>query len=143
MANNAKEGDTVKVHYKGLLDDGTVFDSSYERDPLEFRIGEHRVIPGFENAVIGMEPGQSKKERIEADSAYGQRRDDMVISISREQVPSEIDPQVGQRLQMSTPDGRQVPVVIAEVADESVKIDANHPLAGKDLTFELELVEIT
>lgn len=139
---NAKEGDTVKVHYKGLLKDGTVFDSSYEREPLEFRIGEHRVIPGFEKAVVGMEPGESKKETIEADSAYGERRDDMVISVGREQVPSNIEPEVGQRLQMSTPDGRQIPVVIAEVEEAHVKLDANHPLAGKDLTFELELVEI-
>lgn len=140
--SEAKKGNTVKVHYTGSLNDGSVFDSSQGREPLEFTLGEERVIPGFENAVVGMSPGDKKKETIPADEAYGPRRDDMVLEVDRDQLPENVEPEVGLQLQMTTTDGRQVPVKIAEVEDSKVKLDANHPLAGKDLVFDLELVEI-
>lgn len=140
--SEAQKGNTVRVHYTGSLDDGTVFDSSEGREPLEFKLGEQRVIPGFENAVVGMSPGEKKKEKIPADEAYGPRRDDMLLEIDRDQLPKEISPEVGLQLQMTTTDGRQVPVKITEVEDSKIKLDANHPLAGKDLVFDLELVEV-
>jgi len=138
----AKSGDTVSIHYTGRLEDGTVFDTSENRDPLEFTLGEGNVIPGFENAVQGMEEGESKTAKIPSDDAYGQRRDDLVLSVSKEQLPSDLDPEVGQRLQMQAGDGQTFQVVISEVEEASVEVDANHPLAGEDLTFDIELVEI-
>ncbi len=137
----AKAGDRVKVHYTGKLPDGSVFDSSETREPLEFTIGEQEVIPGFENAVIGMAPGDSKTESIPVDQAYGPRRDDMVIAIDRKEIPEDVPLQVGQRLRMSQ-DGHQIIVTVAEVTEESATLDANHPLAGQDLVFEIQLVEI-
>lgn len=137
----AKAGDRVKVHYTGKLPDGSVFDSSETREPLEFTIGEQEVIPGFENAVIGMVPGDSKTESIPVDQAYGPRRDDMVIAIDRKEIPEDVPLQVGQRLRMSQ-DGHQIIVTVAEVTEESATLDANHPLAGQDLVFEIQLVEI-
>lgn len=137
----AKDGATVRVHYTGKLDDGQVFDSSREREPLEFTLGGGQVIPGFEAAVRGMGPGEEKTVRIPADEAYGERRDDMVMVVERERIPENIEPDVGQQLQIAQ--GGQVAVVtVTDVAEESVTLDANHPLAGRDLTFELELVEI-
>jgi peptidylprolyl isomerase len=137
----AKDGATVRVHYTGKLDDGQVFDSSREREPLEFTLGGGQVIPGFEAAVRGMGPGEEKTVRIPADEAYGERRDDMVMVVERERIPENIEPDVGQQLQIAQ--GNQVAVVtVTDVAEESVTLDANHPLAGRDLTFELELVEI-
>lgn len=138
----AKEGDTVQVHYTGKLRDGTVFDTSQDREPLSFKIGEQRVIPGFEKAVVGMEPGDSKTEELPPDQAYGQHREDMVMELEREQLPDNMEPKVGQQLQLRMQNGQEVPVVITELGDESVTIDANHPLAGKELVFEIELVEI-
>ena len=125
-----------------MPEDGTVFDTSENREPLEFTLGEGNVIPGFEKAVQGMEEGESKTATIPTDEAYGQRRDDLVLSVSKEQLPADLDPQVGQRLQMQAGDGQTFQVVISEVEDESVEVDANHPLAGEDLTFDIELVEI-
>ena len=142
MSAAAKTGDTVKVHYTGTLTDGTVFDSSKGREPLEFTLGEQRVIPGFEKAVLGMTPGDSKKETIPADQAYGPHREDMLLQVERAQFPQEIAPEVGLQLQMTTGNGQQVPVTITEVHDDKIHLDANHPLAGKDLTFDLQLVEI-
>ncbi|MFP3948111.1 MAG: peptidylprolyl isomerase [Longimicrobiales bacterium] len=139
----AKNGDTVSIHYTGRLEDGTVFDTSENRDPLEFTLGEGNVIPGFEKAVQGMAEGESKTATIPSDEAYGQRRDDLVLSVSKEQLPSDLDPQVGQRLQMQAGDGQTFEVVISEVEEDSVEVDANHPLAGEDLTFDIELVEVT
>lgn len=139
----AKSGDTVSIHYTGRLEDGTVFDTSEDRDPLEFTLGEGNVIPGFEEAVEGMEEGQSKTASIPSDQAYGQRRDDLVLSVAKEQLPPDLDPEVGQRLQMQAGDGQTFQVVISEVEEESVEVDANHPLAGEDLTFDIELVEIS
>lgn len=138
----AKDGDNVKVHYTGKLDDGTVFDSSVDRDPLEFTIGSGMIIPGFEQAVIGMAPGDSKTELIPSDNAYGPYLEEMVLTVEREQIPLEIEPEIGQQLQLQHPTGQVIPVVITEVSPETVTLNANHPLAGENLTFEISLVEI-
>jgi len=138
----AKNGDTVRIHYTGRLTDGTVFDSSEDRDPLEFTLGEGKVIPGFEEAVRGMEEGESKTAEIAADDAYGPRRDDLVMQMPRDRLPEDLDPSVGQRLQMQTQDGQKVEVLVTDVDDAGIRIDANHPLAGRDLEFEIELVGI-
>jgi len=137
-----KNGDSVKVHYKGTLADGTVFDSSEGRDPLSFKVGENQVIPGFEQAVVGMKVGDSRTETIAADNAYGAKREELLIKAPREHMPEGLEPEVGQQLQMTTREGRPVPVTIIEVGEAEVTLDANHPLAGKDLTFEITLVEI-
>ncbi len=138
----AKEGDKVKIHYTGTLEDGTVFDSSSGHEPLEFTLGSGQVIVGFEEAVLGMNQGESKKVTIPADKAYGQRNEEMVINAARNQIPPDINPEVGQQLQMTGPAGEVVIVRVTEVTDEMVVLDANPPLAGKDLTFDIELVEI-
>ncbi len=140
--SQAKNGDSVKIHYKGTLEDGTVFDSSEGRDPLGFTIGSGQVIPGFEEAVMGMSIGDSKSVTIPADKAYGQRKKELVMPIPRNQVPADINPEVGQRLQMSGPNGEPVIVTVAEVTDDNVMLDANPPLAGLDLTFAIEMVDI-
>ncbi|MEW5928643.1 MAG: peptidylprolyl isomerase [Gemmatimonadota bacterium] len=137
----AKSGDTVRVHYTGRLDDGSVFDSSEGREPLEFVLGAQQVIPGFEEAVDGLSPGEERTVNIPADRAYGARREEMVLSVGRDQFPDEIRPEVGQQLQMSQ-DGQVAIVTITGVSDAEVTLDANHPLAGKDLTFDVQLVEI-
>lgn len=138
----AKSGDTVKVHYKGKLADGTVFDSSKDREPLEFAIGEGQIIPGFEQAVIGMAPGESKTTEISSEEAYGPHRPEMVLEVDREQIPEDIEVETGQQLQVQHPSGQQIPVVVTQVADSKVTLDANHPLAGQDLTFDIELVKV-
>lgn len=138
----AKQGDTVRIHYTGTLEDGTVFDTSQNRDPLEFTLGEGKVITGFEEAVEGMEEGEKKTAEIPSDDAYGPRRDDLVLTVAREQLPADLEPDVGDQLEMRTQDGQTFPVVVAEVGDERVQLDANHPLAGKDLTFEIQLVDV-
>lgn len=138
----AKRGDAVRIHYTGKLDDGTVFDSSREREPLEFTLGEGRIIPGLEAAVEGMAEGESTEAEIPAERAYGPRRDDLLVQVDRDRLPSEIEPQPGLQLQMRTPEGQLMPVTVARVEEDVVVMDANHPLAGQDLTFELELVEI-
>ncbi len=139
---DAKSGDTVKVHYTGKLEDGTVFDTSAERDPLEFTIGSGNVIPGFENAVIGMNPGETKTEKIPCEQAYGPRHDEMIQTIERTAIPADIPVEEGQRLQVSQPGGEPLVVTVTNVTDDSVTLDGNHMLAGKDLLFEIELVEI-
>jgi len=140
--SQAKHGDTVKVHYTGKLDDGTVFDSSIDRDPLEFIIGSGSIIPGFEQAVIGMALGESKTEVIPTDNAYGPYQEAMVLTIDRQQMPLEVEPEVGQQLQLQHPTGGVIPVIITEIDQGTVTLDANHPLAGEDLTFDIQLVEI-
>lgn len=140
--SQAKQGDTVKVHYRGSLQDGTVFDASRDRDPLEFTIGEGQVIPGFENAVVGMEPGQSRVVTVESEDAYGPRRLESLVEIERERLPSDLRIEVGSQLQVRHEDGGTRVATIARVGEESVTLDINHPLAGKDLTFDIELVEI-
>jgi peptidylprolyl isomerase len=138
----AKDGDTVKVGYTGRLDDGTVFDSSENRDPLEFTIGDGNLIPGFEQAVRGMSPGESKTVRIPADEAYGPHHKEMTLVVDRGEFPPEMDPQVGEQLQVRQPSGQTMVVTVSEVSDAKVTLDANHPLAGKDLTFEIQLTEV-
>ncbi len=137
----AKSGDHVKVHYTGKLEDGSVFDTSANREPLEFTIGRQEVIPGFENAVVGMNPGESKTETIPVDQAYGPRRDEMVITVDRKEIPPDIQLQVGQRLRMSQ-DGHDIIVTVAGITQDSVTLDANHPLAGQNLVFDIELVQV-
>lgn len=137
-----KQGDTVRVHYTGKLGDGEVFDSSREAQPLQFTVGASQVINGFEEAVVGMSPGDSKSTTIPADDAYGQRRDDMVAQIERERIPEGIAPEIGQWLQLRLEGGQMLQAIITEMSESSLTVDANHPLAGKDLVFEIELVEI-
>ncbi len=140
--SHAEKGSKIKVHYTGKLDDGTVFDTSAERDPLEFTLGEGRLIRGFEEAVTGMKVGETKTVTISADDAYGQHRPELQRRVPKEQFPENIDPQVGLFLNIRQPDGGVLEAVITEVSDEAVVIDANHPLAGRDLTFEIEVVDI-
>lgn len=142
--SKVKEGDTVKVHYTGkLTEDGSVFDSSREREPLEFTLGEGQLIPGFEQAVVGMEAGDNTTVEIESDDAYGERREDLELEVSKSDLPDNIDPEVGMQLQMQQQEnGRAIPVQITAVEDDFVQLDANHPLAGKDLTFDIELLEV-
>ncbi len=138
----AKLGDIVKVHYTGKLEDGTVFDTSADRDPLQFKIGEGQIIPGFEQAVVGMNPGESKTIKVPRDEAYGPRREELVAVVDRNQLPAGFIPEVGQQLQSRQPDGQTIVVTVIDVSESSVTVDANHPLAGKDLTFDIQLVEI-
>lgn len=142
MEQSAKQTDTVKVHYTGRLDDGSIFDSSAEREPLQFTIGEGQVIAGFEQAVIGMTPGETKTVTIPADDAYGPYRGEMIIPVGKEEFPPHIEPSVGQRLQVMQGNGQTLIVTVAEVSDNQILLDANHPLAGQDLSFDIRLVEI-
>ena len=140
MSNTGK---TLRVHYRGTLDDGTQFDSSYDRgETLEFVCGAHQMIPGFDAAVVDMEVGEKKTVHIPADQAYGERREDLVISFPRAQVPNADEMHPGDKVMLGGPMGQPVPAVIAEVNDENVVVDANHELAGKPLVFEIELVEV-
>ncbi len=138
----ASDGDTVRVHYTGTLENGTTFDTSVGREPLEFTLGEGKMIPGFEKAVYGLTVGKSKTVTIPAEEAYGPHHDDLVIVVEREQLPADLDPKVDQQLQMQQTDGRTAVVIVTDVSETTITVDANHPLAGKDLTFEIELVEI-
>lgn len=138
----ATSGDRVHIHYTGRLADGTVFDSSREREPLAFTLGEGTVIPGFEEAVTGMAPGESKTTVIPPDQAYGAPREELLLTVPLAQLPEGYEPEVGGQLQMTTAQGQPVPVRIHAVEDAAVILDANHPLAGKELTFDIELVEV-
>ena len=142
----AKKGDKVKVHYSGKLDDESVFDTSSGKEPLEFTVGGSEVIPAFEEAVIGMDTGEKRTTKIPADKAYGPYRDELAVEVERSQFPAGIEPKVGEQLELQGADEGQedqtLVVTITEVSDATVKLDANHPLAGKDLTFDIELVEI-
>jgi FKBP-type peptidyl-prolyl cis-trans isomerase 2 len=140
--SHVSKTDKVRVHYTGKTDDGVIFDSSVEREPLEFTMGQGQLIPGFEQAVEGMKVGDSTTVRIPADQAYGEKRDDMVVELSRQQIPPDIQPEVGMVLQMQQPDGMPLNVTVTQVTEDSVTLDANHPLAGQALTFNIELVEI-
>jgi len=140
--SQAKPGDTVRIHYTGKLDDGTQFDSSEGRDPLEFALGGGQVIPGFDEAVQGMEVGQSKSVAIEPELAYGQRHEQLVQEVPKNVLPSEVSPAVGMQLQGQAPDGQVTRFIITEVSEQSVTVDANHPLAGQTLNFDIKLVEI-
>ena len=138
----AQNSDTVKVHYTGRLEDGTVFDSSTNGDPMQFTVGKGRLIPGFERAVLGMSPGESTTVKLPADKAYGPHRGERVTVVDRNQFPAHLNPQAGQQLKVNGREGQTVVVTVTNVSESSVTLDANHPLAGKDLTFDIELIEI-
>ncbi len=138
----ARSGDTVRIHYTGTLGDGTQFDSSAGRDPLEFALGGGEVIPGFDSAVTGMSVGEQKTVTIQPDDAYGQRHEQLVQQVPRDTLPDSVDPTVGMQLQTRSPDGQIMNLVIVGMDDESITLDANHPLSGQALTFAIELVEI-
>jgi len=139
----AKSGDTVTVHYIGTLEDGTAFDSSEGGDPLEFAIGSGNVIPGFEQAVLGMNPGDSKTVTIPSDDAYGPYLEDRVLVVERQQIPADMPIDIGGQLQIQQEGGMVIPVIITDITDNEVTLDANHPLAGEDLTFKITLVSIS
>ena len=138
----SEKGDTVNVHYTGKLEEGTVFDTSVGREPLQFTIGGSEVIPDFEQAVAGMNPGESKTVKIPHLRAYGPYRKEMVLVAGRDKFPPKFQPEIGQHLQLRQDDGHTFLVTVTEVCKTSVTLDANHPLAGKDLTFDMQLVEI-
>jgi peptidylprolyl isomerase len=140
--SQAKAGDTVKIHYTGTLDDGSEFDSSSGRDPLEFTVGSGQVIPGFDKAVEGMAVGDQKKVRIEAEDAYGERSDQMIQEVPKSALPDDLEPKEGMGLQARGQDGRVINLTVTEVGDDSITVDGNHPLAGKPLNFDIELVSI-
>jgi peptidylprolyl isomerase len=135
-------GDTVRVHYKGTLADGTEFDSSEGREPLEFVVGEGQVIPGFDAAVTSLAIGESTTVTIPAAEAYGEHSDEGMQTFPRDAFPPDADPEVGWAVELGGPNGERVPATITEVTDESITLDFNHPLAGEDLTFVIELVEV-
>ena len=137
-----KHGDTVRVHYTLTLEDGKIVDSSTNREPLQFTIGEGQVIPGFEQAVIGMNTGESKTANVPADKAFGPRHEELVLKLDRTQLSEDFKPKVGQQAQIRQADGQTTAVTVTDVSESSVTLDANHPLAGKDLTFDIQLQEI-
>ncbi|MFN4101460.1 MAG: peptidylprolyl isomerase [Pararhodobacter sp.] len=138
----AKAGDTVHFHYTGSLKDGTVFDSSNGRDPLTFTLGSGQIIPGLERALDGMAVGEQKTVVVPAADAYGDRVDSARQAVPRAQFPGDIPTDPGTRLQMQSPEGQVIPVMVVEATDEHVVLDANHPLAGEDLTFAVEVVAV-
>lgn len=139
----AKDGDRVKVHYTGRLDDGTVFDSSMITDPLEFTVGEREVIEGFDEAVVGMSPGESRTVEIPPEKAYGYHRDELIVTVGRDKFPADIQPVVGKQLELRRrEDGETFPVTVTDVSESKVTLDGNHYLAGKELTFDIHLLEI-
>ena len=140
--SQVKSGDTVQIHYTGTLDDGTEFDSSAGRDPLQFTVGTGQVIPGFDKAVEGMAIGEKKTVNIEPEEAYGPRQDHMVQEVPKSALPPELEPEVGMGLQAKSQDGQNVQLTVTEVGEEKITVDANHPLAGKALNFEIELMQI-
>ncbi|HXV82481.1 MAG TPA: peptidylprolyl isomerase [Candidatus Binatia bacterium] len=140
--NQAKHGDTVRVHYRGKLQDGSVFDAS-DREPVQFTIGEGHVIEGFEEAVVGMNPGESKTTELPAEKAFGLYREDLVVVVPKNQFASwDLDPTVGERVPIPQRQGPPIEVIVTEVTESDVTVDANHPLAGEDLTLDIELVDI-
>lgn len=138
----AKAGDAVKVHYTGRFADGTVFDTSEGSEPLSFTVGDGDVIPGFDLAILGMRIGDLKEVTIEADQAYGERNDSLTQTVDREQIHLGLEPEAGMSIEMHTPDGTVIPLLITEVTETTVTLDANHPLAGQQLHFALQLLEI-
>jgi peptidylprolyl isomerase len=138
-----KDGDTVKVHYTGKLENGDVFDSSREKEPFEFTVGNKAVIPGFEKGVVGMGVGDTKTIEIPPEEAYGTKQDELVVVVNKSEFPDDITPSVGQRLQIKQQDGNPVVVTITDLTEDSITLDANHPLAGYTLFFDVEVVDIT
>jgi peptidylprolyl isomerase len=140
--NQASAGQTVRIHYNAKLENGTLLDTSAQRDPMEFELGSGQVITGLDNAVQGMTVGESKTVTIGADDAYGQRNEQLIISVLNSELPENLQPTVGMELQSRAPDGQITKLTITEVGDDSITVDANHPLAGQVLQFDIELVEI-
>lgn len=138
----AKQGDTVKVHFTGKLSDGTVFDTSEGKDPIQFTLGSGQVIEGFDESITGMNVGDSKTINIPQEKAYGERRDELMLEVDRKHLPDNIDPGKGERLEMEDPNGRKIRVTVTDKTDQKLRLDANPPLAGQDLIFDIELVEI-
>ncbi len=138
----AKKGDTVKVHYRGTLKDGTEFDCSHGRDPLEFQVASGMMIPGFDKAVEGMNVGEKKTVEIPAEEAYGTKNEDLMLDAPKENFPEGIDIELGMMFSLPQPNGQNVPVTVVKITDTHITLDANHRLAGEDLTFEIELVEV-
>lgn len=138
----AKSGDTVRIHYTGTLTDGTKFDSSEGREPLEFSLGSGQVIPGFDNAVDGMAVGENKSVTIEPAEAYGDRHPQLIQDVPKSALPEEMDPQVGMQLQSQSPEGQVMRLVVTDVKEDAITVDGNHPLAGQTLNFDIDLVEI-
>ncbi|MBR9691320.1 peptidylprolyl isomerase [Candidatus Woesearchaeota archaeon] len=138
-----KKGDKIKVDYTGTFDDGTVFDTSEGKQPLEFEVGAGKIIKGFDNAVIGMEKGEEKEIKLESADAYGEVNPKMVQKIPRDKIPKDQEPKPGMMLALNTPDGKKFPAKITEVSDKEITIDMNHPLAGKTLNFKIKIVDIT
>ncbi len=137
-----KQNDKVKVHYTGKLVTGEVFDSSLEREPLEFQVGQGQIIPGFENGVLDMKVNEKKTLVIPSAEAYGETREDLIHEVPREHLPQEVQPEVGMGLISKSPEGQEIQLIVKEVKEESIIVDANHPLAGQELTFEIEVVGI-
>jgi FKBP-type peptidyl-prolyl cis-trans isomerase 2 len=142
IMKQAKKGDKVKVHYTGKLDDGKVFDTSKDKKPFEFNAGKGEVIEGFDDAVVGMKVGEKRNVKVPPEKAYGPHRKEGLLQIPRGQFPAKIKPQVGQRLDMKQQTGDTITVIVSDVSSDSVTLDANHPLAGKNLNFEIELLEV-
>ncbi len=140
--SQVKQNDTVKVHYTGKLADGQVFDSSLEREPIEFTMGQGQLIPGFEKGLLDMKVNEKKTINIPSEEAYGEPRQELIQEVDKSQLPEEIKPEPGMGLVSKSPDGREMNLVVTEVKEQSIVVDGNHPLAGKDLIFDLEVVEI-
>lgn len=138
----ASKGNDVKIHYTGTLEDGTVFDSSREREPLEFTLGEGQLISGFENAVEGMEEGETKTVNLPPEEAYGQPRDELVAVFDKTDFPEHINPEEGMMLQLKAQNDQPMSVRVTDISDDKVTLDGNHPLAGKPLTFEIEVIAV-
>jgi len=138
----AKSGDTVKIQYTGRLDDNSVFETSVDRDPIQLTIGKGRTIPGLEEAIIGMETGESKTIEISAEQAYGIYHKELVHTVSRKVLPMDMQPEIGQRLKATSVDGRKFSVTVRNISEKTITMDTNHPLAGKDLKFDIELIAI-
>ena len=138
----AKQGDTVHVHYTGKLEDGSVFDSSRNREPIEFTLGRGQVIPGLEDAVVGLSEGEKAEAEVPPEAAFGERSRELVLRVQSDSLPEGVTPSLGQRFEMTTSDGYKIPVRVTDLHDDAVEVDANHPLAGRKLTFDVELVRI-
>jgi peptidylprolyl isomerase len=139
----AEQGDTVRIHYTGRLEDGTVFDTSRDRDPIQFTIGEGRLMPpGFEQAVVGMRPGESNTVRVPMEDAFGPYREEMVVMVDRDRFPGDLKLEVGQTLEITSSRGQRTLATVTNISDATVTLDANHPLAGKDLILDVRLIEI-
>lgn len=138
----AKKGDNVKINFTGKLEDGSVFANTAYSEPLEFKLGEGRIIPGIENAVEGMNVGESKSVKVPPEQAYGQRREELVEEVSRDMFPKDIEPKVGQKFEVPQQQGQPMVVRVVDTSEQTVTLDGNHPLAGRDLTFDLELLEV-